>query len=123
MSADAEDGDHGHDEAGCGGGGHRPAIPGSSGLGDGTRPAWAIAAAAARTLDARPIIAAGEHPAGQVLDQLAALAPGEVLQLLTPFIPEPLIARIRRAGFLAHTVVEEAGLARTFFRSGGSLPG
>jgi hypothetical protein len=63
------------------------------------------------------MIAAGEHPAGQVMALLAALAGGEVLQLLTPFIPEPLIERARAGGYLAHTVVEEAGLARTFFRS------
>lgn len=117
MNAHTHDDEgHGHD-AGCAGG-HRPAIPGSSGAGDGPRPPWANAGAATRTFDARPIIAAGEHPAGELMALLAKLVPGEVLQFLTPFIPEPLIARVRRQGYLAHTVVEEAGLARTFFRSG-----
>ena len=108
-------GEHG-DDAGCAGH-HRPAIPGTSAAGDGARPPWATVPAATRTLDARPMIAAGEHPAGQVMALLAALAGGEVLQLLTPFIPEPLIERARAGGYLAHTVVEEVGLARTFFRS------
>ncbi len=116
MSAHFEDGggDHGH-EGGCAGG-HRAATPGATASGDGARPAWATASAATHTLDACPMIAAGQHPAGQVMALLGALKGGEVLQLLTPFIPEPLIGRVRAAGYLSHTVVEEAGLARTFFR-------
>jgi hypothetical protein len=116
MSGSVEDQDRGHGD-GCAGR-HRPALPGAGVAGDGPRPSWAALSAATRTLDARPIIAAGEHPAGQVMALLASLREGEVLQLLTPFIPEPLIARVRAAGFLSHTVVEEAGLARTFFRGG-----
>jgi uncharacterized protein len=118
MSERIEDGSGGHGgEAGCAGR-HGPAIPGAGAAGDGPRPPWATVSAATRTLDARPMIAAGEHPAGQVMTLLAGLAGGQVLQLLTPFIPEPLIERARAAGYLAHTVVEELGLARTFFCSG-----
>jgi len=108
--------DDGHDDdAGCGGR-HRPAIPGARATGDGPRPPWATASAVARTLDARQMIAAGEHPAGQVMALLAELARGEVLELVAPFIPEPLIERVRASGYLSHTVVEEVGLARTYFR-------
>jgi len=117
MSGHLEDESGGRgEEAGCAGH-HRPAVPGAGGAGDGPRPPWANVSAATRTLDAGPMIAVGEHPAGQVMALLAVLAGGEVLQLLTPFIPEPLIARARAGGYLAHTVVEEAGLARTFFRA------
>lgn len=118
MSGHHGGGGHG-DEPGCAGH-HRPAVPGAGATGDGPRPPWATESAATRTLDARSIIAAGGHPGGQVMELLAAMGGGEVLQLLTPFIPEPLIQRARAAGYLSHTVVEEAGLARTFFRSGTS---
>jgi hypothetical protein len=115
MSGHSHDG-HDHDgEGGCGGR-HRPATVGARGPGDGPRPPWATASAVARSLDARPMIAAGEHPAGQVMALLAELPRGEVLELVTPFIPEPLIERVRARGYLSHTVVDEAGMARTFFR-------
>ena len=108
--------DDGHDgDASCRGR-HRPAIPGTTATGDGPRPPWATASAVARSLDARQMIAAGEHPADQVMALLAELPRGEVLELVTPFIPEPLIARVRASGYLSHTVVEKAGLARTYFR-------
>lgn len=105
------------DEAGCGGR-HRPAIPGAGGASEGKPPAWASASTAKHTLDARPIIAAGQHPVGQVMELLDTLQGGEVLQLLTPFIPEPLIERVKGRGYRAYTVVEELGLARTFFCKG-----
>lgn len=115
MNEFKEDGDsRERDEGGCACGGHRPAIPGSTG--DGPRPTWAVAPAARHTLDARPMIAAGEHPAAQVMALLEAIKDEEVLELLTPFVPEPLIERVRGRGYAAHTVVEELGLARTFFR-------
>ena len=116
MSDRIEEGGGEKAEDGCAGGNHRPAIPGTSAAGDGPRPAWAAASAATRTLDARPMIAAGDHPGGQVMALLATLGGDETLQLLTPFVPQPLIDRARAAGHVSHTVVEEPGLARTFFR-------
>jgi hypothetical protein len=119
MSERGDQGSGEKEETGCGGGGHRPAIPGSGAATPGPAPAWATASTAKHTLDARPMIAAGEHPAGKVMDLLATLADDEVLQLLTPFVPVPLIDRVKSRGYLAHTLVEEMGLARTFFRRGG----
>lgn len=105
-------------EGGCGCGRHRHASPG--GATPGERPAWAVAPAVRQTLDARPMLAAGEHPVGQVLAMLGTLEGEEVLQLLTPFVPEPLIdrvrGRVRGRGFAAYSAVEEPGLVRTFFR-------
>ncbi len=118
MVEDVEDGSQEDHEHGCTGAGHRPAIPGTGAGSEGPAPSWASAPAARHTLDARPMIAAGEHPAGQVMALLDEMQPGEVLQLLTPFVPVPLIERVKRRGCLAHVVVEELGLARSFFRKG-----
>lgn len=82
----------------------------------GPPPAWARPEAAAATMDARPRVAAGEHPAAEVMASLDGLSGAQVFQLLTPFVPRPLLERARGRGFLAHSVVEGEDLVRTFFR-------
>lgn len=80
------------------------------------RPAWAEEAAATRTRDARAAIEAGEHPMPAVLADLAALDDAGVYQLVTPFVPAPLVDLARDKGFVSHSVVEGETLVRTFFR-------
>jgi len=82
------------------------------------RPSWAVQAAAARTLDARDAIAAGEHPMPRVMADLADLREGQVYALVTPFVPAPLLDLAREKGFSSFSVVEAEGLVRTFFRKG-----
>jgi uncharacterized protein DUF1858 len=82
----------------------------------GERPAWASEAAATRTRDARAAIEAGEHPMPAVLADLSALPEAGTYQLLTPFVPAPLVDLARGKGFVAHSVVETETLVRTFFR-------
>jgi hypothetical protein len=84
------------------------------------RPAWAVEAAVARTHDARAAIEAGEHPMPRVMADLAALAGAEVYELLTPFVPAPLVDLARGKGFAVHSVVESDALVRTFFRRSGA---
>lgn len=52
-----------------------------------------------RTLDTRPLIARGEEPRAAVFAAVAALAPGDSLVLVTPFLPSPLIERLQADGF------------------------
>lgn len=82
----------------------------------GERPAWAREAAATRTRDARAAIEAGEHPMPAVLADLAALGRDGVYQLVTPFVPAPLVDLARDKGFASHSVAESETLVRTFFR-------
>jgi hypothetical protein len=83
------------------------------------RPAWAAEGAAARTRDARAAIEAGEHPMPQVMADLAALAEAQVYQLLTPFVPAPLVDLARQKGFQAYSLVAAEGEVHTFFRRAG----
>jgi hypothetical protein len=83
------------------------------------RPAWAVEAAVTRTLDARAAIEAGEHPMPQVMADLAKLGDAQVLQLVTPFVPAPLLDMARGKGFQSFSVAETPGLVRTFFRKDG----
>lgn len=80
------------------------------------RPAWAAPGRAARTHDARAAIEAGEHPMPRVMADLAALADAEVYELVTPFVPAPLVDLARDKGFLSFSVAEGETLVRTFFR-------
>jgi hypothetical protein len=82
------------------------------------RPAWATEREAARTHDARAAIEAGEHPMPRVMTDLATLAEGSVYELVTPFVPAPLVDLARGKGFEAYSVVCGEGLVRTFFRRG-----
>jgi len=50
---------------------------------------------------------------------LAALGDAQVYQLLTPFVPAPLVDLAREKGFLSFSVVEADGLVRTYFRKDG----
>jgi hypothetical protein len=89
---------------------------------DGTpsaRPEWAAAGAVVRTLDARADIEAGEHPMPAVMRELAGLAPGQVFELVTPFVPAPLVDLAREKGFEGQTLAEAPGLVRTWFRRAG----
>jgi len=80
------------------------------------RPAWAEERAATRTHDARTAIEAGEHPLPRVMADLAALGDADVYQLVTPFVPAPLVDLAHDKGFASHSVLEREGLVRTFFR-------
>lgn len=66
-------------------------------------------------LDVRPIIAAGESPFEQIVATLAALAAGESLLLLTPFLPSPLIERMQAEGFTARPERRADGAWQTRF--------
>jgi PAS domain S-box-containing protein len=72
-----------------------------------------------KRLDARPLRAAGIHPVEEVLRDLAALAPGEAYELVTPHVPGPVLERAAEIG--VRGVTAETGPAEfvtTFTRPG-----
>ncbi|WP_242360044.1 DUF438 domain-containing protein [Anaeromyxobacter sp. SG17] len=79
------------------------------------RPAWLDGASVSRRLDARPMLASGAHPVQEIMQELAVLAPGDVFELVTPFVPDPLLERARAVGCVAHSEPGGAGVVRTFF--------
>ena len=83
------------------------------------RPAWAVEGAVVRTLDARAAIEAGEHPMPQVMADLAKLGDAQVYELVTPFVPAPLLDLARGKGFASYSVTEASGLVRSYFRKEG----
>jgi uncharacterized protein (DUF2249 family) len=68
-----------------------------------------------RALDVRPLIARGEEPFPAIMAAVARLAPGESLALTTPFLPSPLIERLKGDGFRARPERRADGSWRTLF--------
>jgi hypothetical protein len=54
---------------------------------------------------------------------LAALGDGEVYELVTPFVPAPLVDLARGKGFPSFSVQEREGLVRTYFRKAPGAKG
>ena len=67
--------------------------------GQAEKPSWLIEANIVKRLDARPIIEQGGHPLGEVLTGVGDLKAGEIFELVTPFLPAPLIDRVVAQGF------------------------
>ena len=67
------------------------------------------------TLDARPLIALGEHPLQRVMEECATLQPGEIYEIITPFSPMPMIEKLTALGYKSHMEPESNGLFYTYF--------
>ena len=76
-----------------------------------------------KSFDAREMIENGGHPLGLVMQDLAALADGDVYELVTPFVPEPLLEVARGKGYLVWTAPqEEPNLVRNYFTRAATKP-
>jgi uncharacterized protein (DUF2249 family) len=60
-----------------------------------------------KTFDVRSIIAKGLEPFPEIRARIDKLRPGEGLSVVAPFLPSPLIERLRAEGF--HSRVERDG--------------
>ena len=70
------------------------------------RPAWFAERLVAKEFDARPMLAAGEHPVNQVMADLSAMTGGSIYKLSTPFLPAPLIDKAASLG-VRHWLVKD----------------
>lgn len=66
-------------------------------------PIWAIEENANHIIDAKPIIAAGEHPLTLFMETTDNMKDGEVILLITPFMPMPLIEKASAKGLINWT--------------------
>lgn len=80
-------------------------------------PKWVEQGTIGKTLDARPLLERGEHPVKQVMQELGDLQEGTLYELITPFLPAPLIDMAKSKGFKSWTREDEPDLYRTFFAS------
>jgi hypothetical protein len=52
-----------------------------------------------KTLDVRPILAAGAEPFSTIRERIDTLGDDEGLSVIAPFLPSPLIERLSSEGF------------------------
>lgn len=69
-------------------------------------PTWIIESNIKTTYDAGEDIVNGVHPVNKVLQEVSTLGNGEIYILITPFVPTPLIEKIKEKGF--DTLTENA---------------
>lgn len=85
------------------------------GSGESMQPSWLNQDKIVKRLDARPIIEQGGHPLGDVLNGIRDLMAGDIFELITPFLPAPLIERVVDQGFDAWSNKEAEDRIRTYF--------
>ena len=79
------------------------------------KPVWLDLANITISLDAREILARGEHPLERVLSETATLKPGEVYEIITPFPPMPMIGKLKDLGFESYSENDAQGLYHSYF--------
>jgi uncharacterized protein (DUF2249 family) len=78
------------------------------------QPDWFDAVKIVTTLDARPAIAAGQHPLDPVFSGLSEMKENGVFELITPFVPAPLLDKVKAKGYLVWTK-QESGIFKNYF--------
>lgn len=78
-------------------------------------PDWFDASKVTKSFDARETISQGGHPLGDVMSDLMAWAPGNIFELITPFLPAPLLDKVKDLGFEVWTKKENDSLFRNYF--------
>lgn len=82
-----------------------------------SRPDWFDEALIAGGVDARAMLAAGEHPVNQVIADLRAFEKDKIYKLSAPFLPAPLIDKSASLGFRHWVVVEPDSSYSVYFIS------
>lgn len=67
-------------------------------------PSWFSEDKITITIDARPMLEAGHHPINDVFEALGKIEPGQILKLITGFIPAPLLDKAKDKGHHVHSV-------------------
>lgn len=78
-------------------------------------PGWIKQKPVVKSFDARDIIAQGGHPLGEVMGHLRQWEEAGMYELITPFLPAPLIDKVKEMGFDAWTKKESETLYRNYF--------
>ncbi len=78
------------------------------------KPGWVKADRIAQSLDATPLLEAGEHPLNRVMSDLQKLAAGKVYELITPFVPAPLLDAVAKKGFAIYSERQSDGAVHSY---------
>jgi len=78
-------------------------------------PEWFDENRVTTTYDAREMLSGGGHPVEKVLGDIATFKAGEIYLLITPFMPAPLIEKVKAQGFENWTQGENDSVFRNYF--------
>ena len=76
-----------------------------------------------KTLDVRPILAKGIEPFSKIRESVDALAPGEGLSVIAPFLPSPLIEKLGSEGFQSRVERQDRSWVTHFWRDDSPTDG
>jgi len=79
-------------------------------------PQWFTSGKISNVLDVRPVIEAGDHPIALVLQEVDKLQSGEILEVITPFYPAPLIDTIVNRGYEVYCDKLKPNFVKSYFR-------
>jgi len=77
-------------------------------------PDWFSSTCIVQSLDARPMLERGEQPINKVFAECKNLKAGEIYELITPFLPAPLIDAAKEKGYLTWVKKEGDRVFKTF---------
>lgn len=80
-------------------------------------PSWFNSSKIAESLDARPIINSGGHPLDTVIRAVKAMEKGKIFELVTPFLPMPLIDKVEAMGYESWSTQAGGDVFKTYFIS------
>lgn len=78
-------------------------------------PEWFDEKKISDSLDAIPIINSGGHPLDTVIRAVKSMSDGNIYELITPFLPVPLIDKVEAMGFESWSKQFDGGIYKTYF--------
>ena len=79
------------------------------------KPIWLDPENIGKILDARPIIESGGHPLEQVMQDLASMENNKIYELITPFLPSPLLDVVKKKGYNIWSEEVEGTIVKNYF--------
>ncbi len=77
-------------------------------------PSWFSTSRIVESLDARSMLDKGEQPINKVVADCKNLKVGEIYELITPFLPVPLVEMAKKQGFLVWSKEEKESVFKTY---------
>ncbi len=79
------------------------------------KPSWFSESKITANLDIRPLLESGEQPIQYVLRECQILKPDEICEVISPFLPAPLIEQADKKGYLVWSKEESPHVYKTYF--------
>jgi hypothetical protein len=79
------------------------------------KPEWFNINLISESLDAREMLNSGQHPLAEVIQRTSDMKSGQIFELITPFLPGPLIGKITEKGFSVYVNTITDSEIHTYF--------